>query len=93
MIKNKLLFKYRQIFLKKQILRDFIASQTFVLLLSVFFFFGNFTIRGIYILKIFMTKRLRIIFTIALTYFFIIIPVQSQQQDTGDQQNIQENNS
>ncbi len=40
-----------------------------------------------------MTKRIRIVFVIALTYFIIIIPVQSQQQDTGDQQNIYENNS
>ncbi len=39
-----------------------------------------------------MTKRLRIIFVITLTYFFIIIPVQSEQQVTGEQQNVQENN-
>ncbi|AHB41808.1 hypothetical protein P148_SR1C00001G1029 [candidate division SR1 bacterium RAAC1_SR1_1] len=40
-----------------------------------------------------MTKRLLIIFFITLAYFLIIIPVQSQQQDTGEQQNIYENNS
>ncbi len=39
-----------------------------------------------------MAKRLRIIFLITLTYFFIIIPVQSEQQATGEQQNVQENN-
>lgn len=40
-----------------------------------------------------MKNRLRIVFLIALAYFIIIIPVQSQQQDTRDQQNIQESNS
>lgn len=34
-----------------------------------------------------MTKRLIVIFFIALSYFLIIIPVQSQQQDTGEQPN------
>lgn len=39
-----------------------------------------------------MTKRLRIVFFVALAYFLVIIPVQSQQQDAGEEQKSQENN-